>query len=94
LLGCAECHRASPPAEKPASSGERVHERARALATRLEAKGGGAGDGPPHARGGAGDARRARAEWLVRLVLEDPAAGVHNAPFARALLDEAERALR
>jgi hypothetical protein len=29
----------------------------------------------------------------VRLVLEDPAAAVHNAAFARELLDDAKRQL-
>lgn len=32
---------------------------------------------------------RQRAIYELELVLEDPAAGVHNAPFARALLDDA-----
>jgi hypothetical protein len=41
-----------------------------------------------------GDARSQRAARLVATVLEDPAAGVHNAPRARALLDEAEALLR
>ncbi len=36
---------------------------------------------------------RGRALWDVALVLEDPAADRHNAPYARALLDAAERVL-
>jgi hypothetical protein len=35
-----------------------------------------------------------RALWDVLLVLEDPAAAAHNGPYARALLDAAELALR
>jgi len=31
--------------------------------------------------------------WATLLVLEDPAAGVHNAPYARAILDDAEKRL-
>jgi hypothetical protein len=34
-----------------------------------------------------------RALWNVALVLEDPAADVHNAPYARKLLDAAEAIL-
>jgi hypothetical protein len=56
-----------------------------------------ASDKPPHALG-AGEERAIeapldRAAENVRLVLEDPAAWVHNGPYARALLDEAERTL-
>ena len=40
------------------------------------------------------DGPRARAAWNVALVLEDPAAAIHNAPYARALLDQADLALR
>jgi hypothetical protein len=35
----------------------------------------------------------ARARYAVALVLEDPAAAIHGAPLARALLDEAEALL-
>jgi hypothetical protein len=54
-----------------------------------------AGARPPHA----GGARMftatppGRAAWNVALVLEDPAAAAHNAPYARMLLDSAEKAL-
>jgi len=34
-----------------------------------------------------------QALYDVALVVEDPAAGIHNAPYARELLDEAARAL-
>jgi len=37
---------------------------------------------------------RDKQQQVADLVLEDPAAGVHNAPFARALLADAEAALR
>jgi hypothetical protein len=57
--------------------------RAAALWTRL----GGAGRHPAPRPAGP-------VAWNVSLVLEDPAAAVHNAPYARALLDEAERAAR
>jgi hypothetical protein len=51
--------------------------------------------GPPHAGNARPDRRtpRGRAAWNVLLVLEDPAAAAHNAPYARALLAAAERAL-
>jgi hypothetical protein len=50
---------------------------------------------PPHAVRATIDATtpRGRAAWNVALVLEDPAADRHNAPYARALLDAAERFL-
>ena len=34
-----------------------------------------------------------RARFELALVLEDPAAAIHNAAFARSLLDDAERQL-
>jgi hypothetical protein len=52
-------------------------------------------DDPPHAAGASLAADPlGRAEYDVRLVLEDPAAAAHNAPYARALLEAARRALR
>jgi hypothetical protein len=48
----------------------------------------------PAARPTGLDGPRARAAWNVALVLEDPAAAIHNAPYARALLDQADLALR
>jgi hypothetical protein len=55
-----------------------------------------AGESPPHARAEivSADSRVSRAARLVAMVLEDPAAGVHNAPRARAYLDAAEALLR
>ena len=54
-----------------------------------------AGSGPVHANGARLDRTtpRGRAAWDVALVLEDPAADAHNAPYARLLLDAAERFL-
>jgi hypothetical protein len=51
--------------------------------------------GPVHANGLRFDRTtpRGRADWNVALVLEDPAADAHNAPYARLLLDAAERFL-
>jgi hypothetical protein len=50
---------------------------------------------PAHAGGARADRRTVagRAAWNVLLVLEDPAAAAHNAPYARLLLDSAERAM-
>jgi len=50
---------------------------------------------PPHAAPPRLDpsAQRGRAAWNVALVLGDGASDVHNADYARALLDSAERAL-
>lgn len=52
-------------------------------------------DDPPHAVGAPLGRRtpRERALWNVLLVLEDRAAAVHNAPYARRLLDAAARVL-
>jgi hypothetical protein len=86
---CAPCHaRAAPP---PASD---VRERARRLWDAWRARAAGEEDPhrPPHASGTAADRATplGRAVWDVLLVLEDPAAGAHNAPYARALLAAAE----
>jgi hypothetical protein len=54
------------------------------------------GSAPPHASAfeqSCSAPRFTRALYEVRLILEDPAAGVHNASFARELLDDAERQL-
>jgi hypothetical protein len=50
---------------------------------------------PPHASRRPLDltTTRGRAAWDVALILEDPAADTHNAPYARRLLDAAEAAL-
>jgi hypothetical protein len=51
---------------------------------------------PPHASRPAIDrgTTRGRAGWNVLLVLEDPAAAVHNPRYARQLLDAAAEVLR
>ena len=98
---CQPCH-ADPPREKNAADGRSIAARASDLWRALAARGGDAKPGetsprPPHARlpreGVALDPRLAPAARSVAIVIEDPAAYVHNAPFARALLDAAEAAL-
>jgi hypothetical protein len=90
--GCARCHPKAPPRDD-------LRARAVVLSAALRERGVNspdprAGGAPPHA----GDARLdrstplGRAAWDVMLVLEDPAAAAHNAPYARLLLAAAERA--
>jgi hypothetical protein len=94
---CRRCH-ASAPRERPGPTGLLVQGRAAALLARLSScgvvtKSAPIEGGPPHANDGlriGGPRPLRRAAWNTLLVLEDPAAGAHNAPFARALLDEAE----
>lgn len=93
---CASCHASGVPEETRDDMGRSVQERARALLLQL-----GAGcsepdtHGPPHARRHRDDACAlgpdpARARFLASLVAEDGAAALHNAPFTRRLLDQAE----
>jgi hypothetical protein len=106
---CAGCHGgSSPPEERAGDQGVLVHERAVFLLTKLRERLGLAASsapahavslgGPPQTPGVAPPAQTpealARALYEVGLVVEDPAAGVHNAPLARALLLDAESALR
>jgi hypothetical protein len=50
---------------------------------------------PTHAQGfRLADDALGRAAYDVLLVLEDPGAAAHNAPFARTLLDAAAKALQ
>ena len=99
---CGRCHR-EPPVER-AAAGHSLQERARGLWARLVAAGAIA-----DATGAVSAAQKRPLHAIVRtladgplglaatdvlLVLDDPAAAAHNAPYARALLDEAERALR
>jgi predicted CXXCH cytochrome family protein len=96
---CVPCHDREKVEERPGRGGMRVAERARALFDRhfalravplaVRGAGGVHAAGPQAER----DPDAARALWNVMLVLEDPAAGAHNAPLARELLDEAERLL-
>ena len=95
---CAGCNQDGTQEEQPSPAG-RISARAAAIWLRLEHLGvvPSRGAAPPHALA-TPEARPiseplARAERNARLVLEDPAAWVHNGPYARALLDEAERAL-
>jgi hypothetical protein len=83
---CAPCH-------PTPVSGSDLPERARRLWAAW--RGGGGGEVPAHA----GELRldrstaRGRAGWNILLVLEDPAAAAHNAPYARSLLAASERAM-
>jgi hypothetical protein len=98
---CSGCH-ATPLAERADDHGQLVRARALALWARLRdrlALGPAPGVGAPPAHAAiATDARAedalGRALYEVGLVVEDPAAGVHNAPFARELLRDAETILR
>jgi hypothetical protein len=81
---CAACHPTTAP---PAA----VRSRAQALWRQLTGR---EPAGPAHARDDDGvriDRRTplGRATWNLLLVLEDPAAGAHNARYANALLDAA-----
>lgn len=90
---CSPCH-SSPPA-----GGSALHERARALWARALARGLLREEHP----GQPAHASASRAEGLsdeqqqalfdLSLVLQDPAAWAHNGPYARALLDAAERVI-
>lgn len=93
---CAACHDGGAPEERPDPARQSVRQRALALrddlARRCAPSASAAPDDPPHAfQAGAACASEGlvRARYEVALVLEDPGAGVHNAPFARALLDDA-----
>jgi hypothetical protein len=87
---CSGCHQKI--------AGEDPGPRARALWSTLRQRAGlptVPGDEPPHAARPHLDRTTplGRAAWDVALVLEDPAAAAHNAPYARQLLAAAERAL-
>jgi hypothetical protein len=93
---CARCH-ATEPSER-AARGASIEGRARRVAEELAARGllPAPGAFPAHASARANDTAlldpaAARAVRNALLVLEDPAAAEHNAPYARALLDEVER---
>ncbi len=94
---CVPCHEAGTP--DVAALGRALREEASAMLrdlrrARPSSRGASPGD-PPHAtRGSLPQDPLGRAEYDVRLVLEDPAAAVHNAPYARTLLDAARRAFR
>jgi Cytochrome c554 and c-prime len=97
---CAICHAAGPPGERPDGRGRGVRAWAQELWSQLERTAGVASSPtPPDALHAHPDDRRrsdptlVRARYEVELVLEDPAAGVHGAPFARRLLADAEARL-
>jgi hypothetical protein len=79
---CASCHPRGVP-------GDDLRARARALWPSPDRS------RPPHAASPdlRLDTPRSRAVWNILLVLEDPAAAAHNAPYARMLLEAAERTL-
>ena len=93
---CATCHPRGAPTETPDASGRTLNQRATELVTKLRRECGTSGAvETPHARpGDAASCRlapeRARAFYAAALVSEDRAAAVHNARFARSLLDRAE----
>lgn len=96
---CTTCHASGFPKEAPDASGRTLHDRATALmATLLRQCGAPASFETPHAHPAdvascKRSPERARVLYAAALVAEDRAAAVHNAPFARALLDRAEAAL-
>lgn len=106
--GCLGCHGGGPEGlERGSGHGFRatrskvadrtIATRARALFDRIVAARIAKPDaGPPHASAPRFDlgTPEGRAAWDVALVLEDPAADVHNAGYARALLDAAEGVVR
>jgi hypothetical protein len=96
---CKGCHPGATPEEHADEDGKRVHERALLLWGQLARRVGlsAAQTDPIHAREVVLKAGTSpsliQALYDVALVVEDPAAGIHNAPYARELLDEAARAL-
>jgi hypothetical protein len=92
---CATCHAQQAPAERLDAQQRSVRERALALDAELSRRclpPSAAGLVPRHATdppSACSSARLSSALYQVRLVLEDPAAAVHNARFARLLLDNA-----
>ena len=94
LATCTGCHPSGAPDAAPIE--RQLHDRATSVLTELVALSPSVSTREPHHA----DApplrndRIGRATYDALLVLEDPASGAHNAPFARALLDAAERASR
>jgi len=91
---CAGCHPTGPPDSD--AIGRQLHDRAASVLARLIATSAVIAAGRPrHAETlTLTNDRIGRAAYDALLVLEDPAAAVHNAPFARALLEAAGRASR
>jgi hypothetical protein len=96
---CAACHAAKPPDEKTDAVHGKLREWALALEHRLLASCvvvTTSALGPSHATDQpkvCSSPALTRARYEVRLVLEDKAAFVHNAAFARSLLNDAETLL-
>ena len=95
---CQRCHREAGFAAKAAASARELGERAEALAQRLPPEcplAPRTGNMPPHAAAAVScDAPRlVRARYEIALVLEDGAAGIHDAALARRLLDDAQNHL-
>lgn len=94
---CSGCHN---PNEQPARAQDAQRslvQRAKALALRLAADCPSTAAEPGHAKRTTERCATqplTRARFAIDLVLEDPAAAIHNAAFARSLLDDAERRLR
>jgi hypothetical protein len=95
---CATCHEANDPAHASAPRAElrsRVIELERRIARSCVQASGARTDDPPHATTTTGCRSQSltRALYELRLLVEDPAAWVHNAAFARQLLADAEAQL-
>jgi hypothetical protein len=98
---CAKCHPQGAPDEQFDAQHRTVRQWAMSLdseiARRCARSASPSPSQPLHAaspRSACGSPSLMRALYEVTLVLEDPAAGVHNASFARQLLADAERRLR
>ena len=93
---CTSCHAANDQQTRMREAQRSLRQRAEALAARLAADCPSAAVEPDHANGKVERCRTqplTRARFEIALVLEDPAAAVHNDAFARSLLDDAERQL-
>ena len=93
---CNGCHAGSDPLTRMRDAQQALRLRAQALAARLPADCSISPDAPGHASAPVARCRSqplGRARFEIALVLEDRAAAVHNAAFARSLLDDAERQL-
>jgi hypothetical protein len=84
---CIPCHGSKAPEAADVAA------RARELWTKLQGRRAVPAAMPPHASPSSPDGPLADAARKVALVIEDPAAGAHNAAYARALLQEAEKAI-
>jgi len=96
---CTTCHAGGVPKDALDASGRTLHDRAAALMSKLRRKCAATEVvETPHSRPSDLAScklppEQARALYIAALVSDDRAAAVHNAPFARSLLDRAEAAL-